>query len=251
MRAWQEGLGLVPLVEGGWAGLPAAWLQKHGQRVADLLAAREDDGRLARHALPALGALCDELEHPPPPGLDRLRAARRRVSNGCPTRRLPSDLTATLRAYQHQGVDWLAFLRGAGLGGILADDMGLGKTLQAMCVACARPRDARRLPDERPLQLGRASSRAFVRACASPSITGRARSFDATADVTLTTYAILRLDAKALAARSFGARRARRGAGDQEPGQPDGARGVRAARRLPPGADAARPSRTASKSCGA
>jgi SNF2 family DNA or RNA helicase len=34
---------------------------------------------------------------------------------------------------------------------------------------------------------------------------GPNRSFDATADVTLTTYAILRLDAKALAARSFGA----------------------------------------------
>src|SRR5207248_427569 len=34
---------------------------------------------------------------------------------------------------------------------------------------------------------------------------GPNRSFDPTADVTLTTYAILRLDAKALAARSFGA----------------------------------------------
>jgi SNF2 family DNA or RNA helicase len=34
---------------------------------------------------------------------------------------------------------------------------------------------------------------------------GPGRSFDANADVTLTTYAILRLDAKALAARSFGA----------------------------------------------
>ena len=72
MRAWQEGLGIVPLGDGGWASLPLGWLEKHGQRVADLLAAREDDGRLARHALPALAALCDELEHPPPPGLERL-----------------------------------------------------------------------------------------------------------------------------------------------------------------------------------
>ena len=130
VRAWQEGLGLVPLSEGGWAPLPAAWLQKNGQRVADLLAAREDDGRLARHALPALAALCAELEQPPPPGLDRLAPLVDGFEH-LPEATLPADLTATLRAYQQHGVDWLAFLRDAGLGGVLADDMGLGKTLQA------------------------------------------------------------------------------------------------------------------------
>ena len=45
---------------------------------------------------------------------------------------LPFDLGATLRPYQRHGVDWLHFLKGAGLGGILADDMGLGKTLQTL-----------------------------------------------------------------------------------------------------------------------
>ena len=132
VRAWQEGLGIVPLSDGGWAALPAGWLQKHGQRVADLLAAREADGRLARHALPALAVLCAELEHPPPPGLDRL-APLVAGFDRLPEAALPADLTATLRAYQRQGVSWLAFLRSAALGGILADDMGLGKTLQAMC----------------------------------------------------------------------------------------------------------------------
>ena len=33
---------------------------------------------------------------------------------------------------------WLAFLREAGLGGLLADDMGLGKTLQALCAVAGR-----------------------------------------------------------------------------------------------------------------
>ena len=33
----------------------------------------------------------------------------------------------TLRAYQREGISWLAFLKRAGLHGILADDMGLGK----------------------------------------------------------------------------------------------------------------------------
>ena len=50
--------------------------------------------------------------------------------------------------------------------------------------------------------------------------------------MTLTTYALLRLDAAKLAGRRIGLahRGPRRGAGDQEPRQPDGARRVRAAR---------------------
>jgi len=36
-------------------------------------------------------------------------------------------IRAELRAYQQDGVDWLAFLRDAELGAVLADDMGLGK----------------------------------------------------------------------------------------------------------------------------
>src|SRR5688572_6256397 len=35
LSAWQSGLGLVPLVEGGWAPLPAGWLERHGRGVAE------------------------------------------------------------------------------------------------------------------------------------------------------------------------------------------------------------------------
>ncbi len=45
---------------------------------------------------------------------------------------VPSDVKATLRAYQLEGVRWLERLRMMFLNGILADDMGLGKTLQAI-----------------------------------------------------------------------------------------------------------------------
>ena len=38
----------------------------------------------------------------------------------------------TLRRYQQEGINWLAFLRRFGLHGVLADDMGLGKTLQGI-----------------------------------------------------------------------------------------------------------------------
>ncbi|EFJ48604.1 hypothetical protein VOLCADRAFT_74566 [Volvox carteri f. nagariensis] len=43
---------------------------------------------------------------------------------------LPFQLPYTLRPYQQDGINWLAFLRRFGLHGVLADDMGLGKTLQ-------------------------------------------------------------------------------------------------------------------------
>ncbi|HLQ43734.1 MAG TPA: DEAD/DEAH box helicase, partial [Planctomycetaceae bacterium] len=43
-----------------------------------------------------------------------------------------SDLNATLRPYQADGVRWLFFLTQLGLGACLADDMGLGKTIQVL-----------------------------------------------------------------------------------------------------------------------
>jgi superfamily II DNA or RNA helicase len=44
----------------------------------------------------------------------------------------PTDLRATLRPYQQEGLAWLQHLRAMNVGGILADDMGLGKTLQTI-----------------------------------------------------------------------------------------------------------------------
>lgn len=47
---------------------------------------------------------------------------------------VPGGLNATLRPYQDEGFQWLAFLHRHGLGGVLADDMGLGKTLQTLAL---------------------------------------------------------------------------------------------------------------------
>ncbi len=54
-------------------------------------------------------------------------------------------LKATLRPYQHTGVNWLHFLGGMGLGACLADDMGLGKTIQVIALMLLR-RAARKEP---------------------------------------------------------------------------------------------------------
>lgn len=45
---------------------------------------------------------------------------------------VPKDLTATLRHYQKDGLNWLNFLDDFNFGACLADDMGLGKTIQVL-----------------------------------------------------------------------------------------------------------------------
>ena len=199
IRAWEDGLGLVPLVGGGFAPLPQAWLDQHGAVLARLLAARASDGRLANHALLALGTLCDDLDQPPPAGLDRLAPLAESFER-LPEAKLPEDLRATLRPYQKVAVNWLTFLRSVGLGGILADDMGLGKTIEAMCLfekKCLVVAPTSVLPNwQAELARFRPSVRVSV-------YHGPTRKLDEASDVILTTYAILRLDSAELSAKHF------------------------------------------------
>lgn len=201
VRAWREGLGLVPIEGGGWAPLPRAWLDEHGERVAQLLAARGVEGQLAAHALPELGALCEALERPPPPGLEKLRPLLQGF-DALPEPVLPSDLVASLRPYQLQGVAWLTFLRSAHLGGILADDMGLGKTLQTLCVLGAK---SLVVCPTSVLPNWQAELRRFRPSLSVCAYHGPGRALDGSAEVTLTTYAILRLEVAALCAQRWSA----------------------------------------------
>ncbi len=195
LRAWRESESLVPLAGGGFAPLPAEWLAQHAERVSDLLAAREDDGSLPRALLPDLARLCDDLDLPRPPAFERLAALVGDFSR-IPAAPLPDDLTATLRSYQRAGVDWLHFLRSAELGGVLADDMGLGKTLVSLCAARGRTLVVCPTSVLQNWLDEIARFRPGLRACA---YHGPGRALDPSADVTVTSWAILRLDADALA----------------------------------------------------
>lgn len=53
-----------------------------------------------------------------------------REKDGIPAVPVPNNLHATLRPYQIEGYEWLAFMRSERFGACLADDMGLGKTIQ-------------------------------------------------------------------------------------------------------------------------
>ncbi len=47
---------------------------------------------------------------------------------------VPSGFKGTLRPYQERGLSWLSFLESIGMGAVLADDMGLGKTIQLLAL---------------------------------------------------------------------------------------------------------------------
>ncbi len=194
--AFEEGLSIVPLEGGGFAPIPREFLEKHGHLVADLVLAKGDGGPLPRAAAPLAIELCDAVGEPRPAALEKL-AALVGDRSAIPAAETPPDLRADLRDYQRRGLDWLAFLRDGELGGLLADDMGLGKTLQAIAAMRGRclvvaPRSvvhnwAREIERFRPgLRVARYE--------------GGGRALDPKADVTLTTYGVLRIDQAALAA---------------------------------------------------
>ncbi len=70
--------------------------------------------------------------------LSAARELRQRIEEfrGIPVVPLPDGVTAELRPYQRQGLDFLAYTASLGLGAVLADDMGLGKTVQALAWLC-------------------------------------------------------------------------------------------------------------------
>lgn len=201
VAAWRNGIGLVPLSDGSFARIPAGWLDEHGHLVADLLGARAlADGRTPKAALPILGELCDALDAPEPVGLAELR----RLFDATPTnavvharpadeiaRELCADFRGELRGYQADGVVWLARLRDAEMGAVLADDMGLGKTIQALCILKGRnlivcPRSV--------IHNWTKEIERFRPGLSVSLYHGPRRALDAASDVTLTTYATLRND---------------------------------------------------------
>lgn len=128
----------------------------------------------------------------------------------------PAGLALPLRPYQVVGFRWLEFLWRHALGGILADDMGLGKTAQTLALIA----HARDHPPPAPFLVVAPTSVAsnwaseaarFTPGLRVASVTTtqakRKRSIAdaaAGADVVITTYAVLRLEAAAFAAIEWG-----------------------------------------------
>ena len=130
---------LLPLQDGRLLNLPMTRLQPILAPLLELFQDTKDGDtasglRLPRHRAADLALLEAADTTLAWSGGEALRALGRqlRATDGIPTCGVPDGFGAVLRPYQAQGLAWLQFLAGAGLGGVLADDMGLGKTVQAL-----------------------------------------------------------------------------------------------------------------------
>jgi len=197
VAAWQRGASVVPLLDGGFAPLPMDWLRDNGWTLVELMDAKDDDGRVPVHTAAALAGLAEPEAQPP--SLARLRMLAQDF-DGLPAAALPSGLQAELRPYQQRGVDWLAFLRDAELGGLLADDMGLGKTLQALVAIASVPGPSLVVAPTSVLRNWQAETHRFLPGVSVCLYHGPGRTLDPDAQLVITSYALLRRDIDRLAA---------------------------------------------------
>jgi superfamily II DNA or RNA helicase len=133
-RCLAEGKKYVRLDDGSFAAFDPANVKAMLDREVELMMAAGKNGRFP---LSQAGRLQELLGHASealvPAGtkdlfkklqsIDEIEAAKK-----------PRGLKGTLRPYQEQGLSWLKFIHDIGSGGVLADDMGLGKTLQTIAL---------------------------------------------------------------------------------------------------------------------
>ncbi|GAB3606515.1 DEAD/DEAH box helicase [Conyzicola nivalis] len=157
----------------------------------------------------------------------RATAAGLMAADGVESTPLPAGVNASLRPYQQEGFDWLAFLWRHGLGGVLADDMGLGKTLQTLALiqyakehTVAEPVEGTLRQAQRPFlvvaptsvvgnwvaEAERFTPGLVVRGITATNVKSRVPLAKQTegADVIVTSYALFRLDFAAYQAESWG-----------------------------------------------
>ncbi|MDO5726468.1 MAG: DEAD/DEAH box helicase [Bowdeniella nasicola] len=129
---------------------------------------------------------------------------------------LKAPINAELRDYQRRGVTWALTLVRAGLGGILADDMGLGKTLQLLAVIAEMRATNPQAPPVLVIaptsvisgwveQGAQFTPQLRIHAL-SRSLTASGQQLEGLAagiDVLVTSYALARIDAQALADYEF------------------------------------------------
>jgi superfamily II DNA or RNA helicase len=192
LAAWASGRSLVPLLEGGYAPLPADWLERHGGLLRELLEARDARGRVDRHATAALVELLEDTEADVPPDLRRLREFLEGAAD-LPEMPLPDGFVGELRPYQEAGLRWLRFLRGVGLNGVLADDMGLGKTIQAIAAMLDVGGRHLVIAPTSVLRNWQREAERFAPGMRVNIYHGPGRKLD-DSELTLTSYALLRMD---------------------------------------------------------
>ncbi len=152
-RCLAEGRRYVRLADGSFARLDAQQVKDVLLRQAEILATGGGQG--GKLPLSQAGRLQELLD----------KVGRANVSDGAKElfhklkeideikgAKKPRNLKASLRPYQEQGFQWLAFLHEIGSGGVLADDMGLGKTVQTLALLLAVKSADEKAESKRPFK---------------------------------------------------------------------------------------------------
>ncbi|HEX7839881.1 MAG TPA: DEAD/DEAH box helicase, partial [Kofleriaceae bacterium] len=161
--------------------------------------------RVPRAAAPLLDAMLATLPDVEIDAAFRKLRARLASATAVEPCREPRSFRGELRPYQRDALGWFRFLDDIGLGGCLADDMGLGKTVQVLAMLAARrsPRPSLVVAPKTVVFNWLDEARRFAPRLRVVDYTGPDRSARraaaAEADLVVTSYPILRLDADELA----------------------------------------------------
>lgn len=121
----------VQLKDGSVGILPEEWLDKL-QRYFRAGEIKDDKLQISKLKFSIIDELFEDIDNTEiMKELAEKRRKLKEIENISKVRK-PREITATLRDYQKEGLNWLNMLHEMGWGGILADDMGLGKTLQVL-----------------------------------------------------------------------------------------------------------------------
>jgi len=131
----EHGRHLVKLDDGSYAPVKAEDVGEILQRMAEIYAGVETEEKLP---LSQAGRIQELLaivgDAKVSPAAKELFTKLGDVNEIKPVPKPRNLKVKKFRDYQKRGFSWLVFLHGIGMGGILADDMGLGKTLQAIAL---------------------------------------------------------------------------------------------------------------------
>ena len=122
----------IQLSDGSLGVLPKEWLNKFSKyfKAGEV---KNNMIKISNYQFNIIDELHDDLEKTPDFLVELMQ--KKKCLQNLNTKievQPPKNLKATLRPYQIQGLNWMAFLDENNLGGCLADDMGLGKTLQTI-----------------------------------------------------------------------------------------------------------------------
>ncbi len=201
----KRGESYVVLDDGTLGVLPTEWLEKY----TALTEIAQDNGEalsFRRSQAALLDALCADLEVATDQAFDEVRRHVRDFAGFTPAE-APPTFQGRLRDYQRLGLGWMRMLHRLGVGGCLADDMGLGKTVQVLALLEYRRLDKPGKPSLVVLpkslifnwqsEAARFAPRMRVMVHAGATRRTDVAAFDH-ADVVLTTYGTVRMDAHEL-----------------------------------------------------